>query len=87
MENLDQEQIDERVDLYKNRRRMAYISLLSILLLMIVLLLILYYKPTILSSVDKIEDILQTCIYGMFGVILTYYGSTSFGDFINSRKK
>lgn len=79
--------IEQNVDLFENRRRMAYICLISILLFATILIITLFLKPTILDNFNKIEDVVSTVIYGLFGIVFAYYGVTSFADFIASKGK
>lgn len=70
---------------FKNRRRMAWVSLLTIILLLI-LIFMLPMIYTDISAITSLKDLVETIVGGLVVVILTYMGSTTaYGIF--SRKK
>lgn len=82
-----EEVVEVQLDQMKNRRKIAYISLISILSVLIILLITLFFSPLILNNFSKIESVVNTILISLFGLIFTYFGSASIGDYLEKIKK
>lgn len=87
IETADVEMVEEKEDLMKNRRRMAYFSLYTITFIIILLVLFLVIKPSILESFSRIESIVTTIVLGYFTIIGLYFGANSVAEIFGNKIK
>lgn len=87
IETADVEMVEEKEDLMKNRRRMAYFSLYTITFIIVLLVLFLVIKPSILESFSRIESIVTTIVLGYFTIIGLYFGANSVAEIFGNKIK
>lgn len=75
------------VDLWKNRRKMAYHCLYMSMLLLVFLLGMLVWQPSILDNLNKIESLASTIVLGFFGVIALYFGANTLSEIFANKIK
>lgn len=87
IETVEEQIVEEKEDLMKNRRRMAYFSLYTITFIIVLLVLFLVIKPTILESFSRIESIVTTIVLGYFTIIGLYFGANSVAEIFGNKIK
>jgi uncharacterized membrane protein len=87
VETKEEAEFKENKDLMKNRRWMAYFSLIAITVFALFLIIALFFAPQVLDLFGKVEDMLGTIVLGFFGIIALYFGANSLVEVLANKPK
>ena len=65
---------------WKHRRRIAYTSLTSAIVVILFLAVSAAVKPSVLTNIASVSDIIATFVFSAFAIVATYCGSATFHD-------